>query len=370
MFPLSSIKQSIRDNTLYRAIGLAFHEVVLHTHSMKRLLITGFEPFGDQPINPAQMLVEELAKNDPSLTPLILPVQFELAYQDLKAFIKEQKAFDIILMLGQAGGRSQICLERVAHNWMENKTADRRNPQISARNIFENSPDALMTLLPVEKIRDHVNTTIAGSLVSVSLSAGAYVCNDLYYRSLTENSPSNIPTLFIHVPYLPEQVLTAPTTPSMDFEKQLEVLRQIIHFYLLGILADSRLKEPHRRLQGRVMAKNRRWVIKAGSKMVCDGGPLLMRAWMLQVAQLKKKYGIEVIWVTSGAIAWAVARTNFKSKKELFRKTGVECHRAAFGDGPICLGFAICRFIGLTGSSDRWRYERCSSWSEFEKHLE
>jgi glutamate 5-kinase len=63
------------------------------------------------------------------------------------------------------------------------------------------------------------------------------------------------------------------------------------------------------------MAKSRRWVIKAGSKMVCDGGPLLMRAWMLQVAQLKKKYNIDVIWVTSGAIAWAVSRTNFKSAK-------------------------------------------------------
>lgn len=61
--------------------------------------------------------------------------------------------------------------------------------------------------------------------------------------------------------------------------------------------------------------KVRRWVIKAGSKMVCDGGPLLMRAWMQQVAELRKKHNIEVIWVTSGAIAWAVARTNFKSAK-------------------------------------------------------
>lgn len=63
------------------------------------------------------------------------------------------------------------------------------------------------------------------------------------------------------------------------------------------------------------MKKSRRWVVKAGSKMVCDGGPLLMRAWMQQVAQLRKKYGIEVIWVTSGAIAWAVARTDFKNAK-------------------------------------------------------
>lgn len=63
------------------------------------------------------------------------------------------------------------------------------------------------------------------------------------------------------------------------------------------------------------MAKLRRWVVKAGSKMVCDGGPLLMRAWMQQVAQLRKKHNIEVIWVSSGAIAWAVARTDFNKPK-------------------------------------------------------
>lgn len=69
------------------------------------------------------------------------------------------------------------------------------------------------------------------------------------------------------------------------------------------------------------MAKTRRWVIKAGSKMVCDGGPLLMRAWMQQVALLRKRYGVEVIWVTSGAIAWAVARTEFhKAKRTLPQK--------------------------------------------------
>jgi glutamate 5-kinase len=62
-------------------------------------------------------------------------------------------------------------------------------------------------------------------------------------------------------------------------------------------------------------AKLRRWVVKAGSKMVCEGGPLLMRAWMQQVAELRKKHNIEVIWVTSGAIAWAVQRTEFKQPK-------------------------------------------------------
>jgi len=63
------------------------------------------------------------------------------------------------------------------------------------------------------------------------------------------------------------------------------------------------------------MAKIRRWVVKAGSKMVCDGGPLLMRAWMQQVATLRKEHKIEVIWVSSGAIAWAVQKTEFENPK-------------------------------------------------------
>ncbi|HEY7792322.1 MAG TPA: glutamate 5-kinase [Vicinamibacterales bacterium] len=61
------------------------------------------------------------------------------------------------------------------------------------------------------------------------------------------------------------------------------------------------------------MAKrSRRWVVKAGSKMVCAGGPLLIRAWMQQVSALRKAHRIDIIWVTSGAIAWAVDRTDFK----------------------------------------------------------
>lgn len=61
--------------------------------------------------------------------------------------------------------------------------------------------------------------------------------------------------------------------------------------------------------------KPRRWVVKAGSQMVCSGGPLLLRAWMGQVASLKSDHGIEIIWVTSGAIASAAERTRFNGKK-------------------------------------------------------
>ena len=63
------------------------------------------------------------------------------------------------------------------------------------------------------------------------------------------------------------------------------------------------------------MAKTRRWVIKAGSQMVVEGGPMLLGAWMSQVTRLRKRHGIEVIWVTSGAIGWARERTDFKKNK-------------------------------------------------------
>jgi len=59
----------------------------------------------------------------------------------------------------------------------------------------------------------------------------------------------------------------------------------------------------------------RKWVVKAGSQMVCQGGPLLLRAWMQQLSRLRKDHSIEVIWVTSGAIAWAADRTGFKNAK-------------------------------------------------------
>src|SRR5688500_3323811 len=62
------------------------------------------------------------------------------------------------------------------------------------------------------------------------------------------------------------------------------------------------------------MRRKRRWVVKAGSNIVCAGGPLLVRAWMQQIAWLRHEHGVEVIWVTSGAIASAVERTKFAQK--------------------------------------------------------
>jgi pyroglutamyl-peptidase len=194
---------------------------------MKRILVTGFEPFGDQEINPSELLASELAKTHPMVTSLVLPVDFKEAFLELLKFVEHQEPFDLILMLGQASGRAQVNLERMAHNWMENKTADKKNPAIPAQKIFAEHSEAVMTKLPVEQLRDELNHKLGSNLVTVSLSAGTYVCNNLYYKVLTHHELLKTPALFVHVPLLPEQLKESPH-PSMDFKIQLLTLSTLI----------------------------------------------------------------------------------------------------------------------------------------------
>ncbi|MGE0525628.1 MAG: glutamate 5-kinase [Bdellovibrionales bacterium] len=92
----------------------------------------------------------------------------------------------------------------------------------------------------------------------------------------------------------------------------------------------------------------RRWVVKAGSKMVCDGGPLLMRTWMQQVAELRRRHRIEVIWVSSGAIAWAIRRTDYRGgRKTLPQKQAL----SAIGQPLIMDQYGIAlQSMGLLGA--------------------
>jgi glutamate 5-kinase len=115
------------------------------------------------------------------------------------------------------------------------------------------------------------------------------------------------------------------------------------------------------------MAKSKkRWVIKAGSNIVCSGGPLLVRAWMQQVAQLRRKFGIEVIWVTSGAIASAVDRTEFRKRN---RKLSEKQALSAIGQPLVMDLYNIAlQTSGLLGAqilltySDLADRERCENF--------
>ncbi len=121
-----------------------------------------------------------------------------------------------------------------------------------------------------------------------------------------------------------------------------------------------------------------RWVIKAGSQMVCAGGPLLIRAWMNQVAELKNKHGIEIVWVTSGAISSAVDRTRFQPKNGKPRSLPEKQALSAIGQPMVMelynLGLQACGLLGaqvlLTAGDIQDKKRRLNLQNSLEKLLE
>ena len=168
---------------------------------MKTLLITGFEPFGGQPINPSWEAVKNLpdAIGSYMLCKLEIPVIYGTAAQIVLDKAHEIHA-DAIICVGQAGGRSAVTPERIAVNIRDAKIADNAGVLHRGDRIAEDGPAAYFATLPVEKMAAAIeNAHIPGA---VSNTAGCYVCNDLIYTLLHR---CQTPACFVHVPYIPEQ---------------------------------------------------------------------------------------------------------------------------------------------------------------------
>ena len=185
-------------------------------HMCKKILITGFEPFGGETINPSWEAVQRLPDEIGSyrLTKLQIPVEYEKA-ADL---VTEQASLcnaDVILCVGQAGSRSGVTPEAVGINLRDAAAPD--NSGVLQKNVpvIPGGPDAYFATVPV---RDMVDAIRAASIpASLSLSAGAYVCNDVLYTLLHRHHGTNTKVGFIHVPYLPEQAKEG--VPSLSLEK-------------------------------------------------------------------------------------------------------------------------------------------------------
>jgi pyroglutamyl-peptidase len=193
---------------------------------MKRILVTGFKPFLTEPINPTELLVHELATTPtPGVDTLILPVSYHQAFATLKSHWALNGPYEALLMLGQAGGRKAIALERVALNWSETKHPDEEGFQFPVGPVVPHAPSSYISEFFPTTWKDVLSEIAA---VEVSHSAGTYVCNALYFQALHE-LPKNVNILFAHVPYLPEQVkYKAEEKASMDFQNELRVIQKLI----------------------------------------------------------------------------------------------------------------------------------------------
>ena len=180
---------------------------------MKKLLITGFDPFGGAAVNPSWQAVRQLPDRlgDFELCKLEIPTVFDLA---TRVVLEKAAQFrpDVILCVGQAGGREAVTPERIGVNIRDARIADNAGNQPKGEFVASDGPAAYFATVPVEKMAMAMEA--AGIRATVSNSAGAFVCNDTLYGILHHYAGTEVRCGFIHVPYIPEQ-----GSPSMELEQ-------------------------------------------------------------------------------------------------------------------------------------------------------
>jgi pyroglutamyl-peptidase len=189
--------------------------------SPKTLLLTGFEPFGDDPgaqnLNPSAAIA--LALNGQNIAGWqvqghVLPCVFGESVKVLKKLIKTHSPAAIVC-LGQAGSRDAISIERVAVNWDEATLPDNAGIVHSGQPILKTAPAAYFSTLPIHAMRDAV--LAQGIPAEISSTAGHFVCNHVFFSLMRALRAKKIPAGFVHVPYLPEQAKASgeQAMPSM-----------------------------------------------------------------------------------------------------------------------------------------------------------
>ncbi|MCB2202473.1 pyroglutamyl-peptidase I [bacterium] len=196
-----------------------------------KILLTGFEPFGESAINPSQMLVEtapDSLGDNVSLFRTILPVDKDRGPAKLVAALNDHQP-DAVLCFGLALGRPKISLERVAVNLMDYRLPDNAGNTIQDTPIEPDGPAAYFSTLPLRTMLTSLQN--AGIPTELSLSAGTYLCNQVFYTLMNTLSSreKSIPAGFIHLPALPEQAAQRDNpTPSMSFDMEQKALELLI----------------------------------------------------------------------------------------------------------------------------------------------
>ena len=189
---------------------------------MKRLLITGFDPFGGATVNPSWMAVERLPGQigECVLCKLQIPTVFSKA---ATAVLETARQFspDTILCVGPAGGRAAVTPERIGVNIRDARIPDNAGNQPRGEFVDSSGPAAYFSTLPVEAMAQAIRD--AGVDATVSNSAGAFVCNDVLYSLLHHYDGTAVRVGFVHVPYLPEQ-----GAPSMELAQIVRALEAAI----------------------------------------------------------------------------------------------------------------------------------------------
>lgn len=199
---------------------------------MKHILVTAFEPFGGETINPALEIIRRLPEISPEgarIHTLTVPVTFADSHRIVIDALNREH-YDAVLLLGQAGGRPSISIERVAINVEDARIPDNAGVQLEDVPILPDGAAAYFATIPIRKIVESIRSE--GIPAVISNSAGTFVCNHLMYHILAHLSGSDTLAGFIHVPWMPEQIAHRPGQPSMALETMLRAIETAIRALL------------------------------------------------------------------------------------------------------------------------------------------
>ncbi|MDU4336485.1 MAG: pyroglutamyl-peptidase I [Staphylococcus lugdunensis] len=210
------------------------------------ILVTAFDPFGGEKINPALEVVKRLDTNigAHTITKLEIPTVFHES-KDVIAQKLAQQHFDAVLAIGQAGGRFEITPERVGINIDDARITDNKGNQPIDVAIQPDGAPAYFSNLPVKTMTEAIKAE--GIPAKLSNTAGTFVCNHVLYQLgyLADTQFTDLLFGFIHVPFIPEQVTTKPETPSMSIDTMTKGLTAAIKVISYGDDQKIALGETH-----------------------------------------------------------------------------------------------------------------------------
>ena len=190
---------------------------------MTKVLLTGFEPFGTATSNPSGEIVKQISGDN--IVTAILPVTYAQSAERLLSLINQHNP-DVVLCLGQAEGRTQITPEKVAINLDDARLPDNAGVQRSDVKILDDGPDAYFTSLPIKEMVDAAKA--AGVPASVSLSAGAFLCNHVFYVAQNNFAGTKVRSGFVHVPLMDSQAPEFPGLPTMPLDQMVTAVRAML----------------------------------------------------------------------------------------------------------------------------------------------
>ena len=197
-----------------------------------KIIVTGFDPFGGEKINPSIECVKALPEIEGvELIRLELPTVFKESAKRLNEVINDVKP-DAVLSVGQAGGRAGITMERIAINVDDARIPDNISQQPIDEEIQVEGEAAYFSTLPIKRIVKAIRE--AGISAEVSNSAGTFVCNHIMYQALFAATKADKPFKagFMHIPFIPEQTADKPSLPLEESTKALQIAIETIRDYL------------------------------------------------------------------------------------------------------------------------------------------